>query len=84
MPLDAQGTLRINFPNLLYLKLASAQGVPAEGEEAAAFSEAKSPIEHFREFYRAQNPGQDWTEQKQALAMQALREAEETACGQSL
>ena len=84
MPLDAQGTLRINFPNLLYLKLASAQGVPAEGEEAAAFSEAKGPIEHFREFYRAQNPGQDWTEQKQALAMQALREAEETACGQSL
>lgn len=42
MPLDAQGTLRINFPNLLYLKLASAQGVPAEGRKPRAFRRRKA------------------------------------------
>lgn len=44
MPLDAQGTLRINFPNLLYLKLASAQGVPAEGRKPRAFRRRKARL----------------------------------------
>lgn len=53
-PLDPLGTLRVNLPNLLSLNLARLDA--GEGaEELSVAVEDLSPIEHFVEFYAAQN-----------------------------
>ena len=53
-PLDAVGSLKVTFPNLLhhqFIRLASEEG-PVE---AQAFEPSLSPLEHFISFYSVQN-----------------------------
>ncbi len=76
MLLDAMGALRINFPNLLHLKMQNLT-VGQEQEIESVQTEEKSPIEHFYDFYRLQNNGILPDEQRMLLIRQALREVEE-------
>ena len=77
MPLDARGALRINFPNLLHLRIKNAHTGQGKIELQIERAEEKTPLEHFCEFYAAQNNGEAPDAQRLALARQALLEAEE-------
>ena len=77
MPLDARGALRINFPNLLHLRIKNAHTGQGKIELQIERAEEKTPLEHFCEFYVAQNNGEAPDAQRLALARQALLEAEE-------
>lgn len=73
-PLDAVGSLKITFPNLLhhqFIHLAKEEG---EREEQA-FEPSLSPLEHFASFYTVQN-GQPPSEAQLDLVREIIQEGE--------
>ena len=71
-PLDAVGSLKITFPNLLhhqFVNLANEEGTV----EAQAFEPSLSPLEHFISFYSVQN-GRAPSEEQVGLVRQIIEE----------
>lgn len=77
LPMDARGSLRITFPNLLYLKMQNARLGQQTEEIVMEADEKKSPLEHFCDFYQKQNNGVQPDARRVALMRQALQEVEE-------
>ena len=73
-PLDAVGSLKVTFPNLLhhqFIRLADLESV----REEQAFEPSQSPLEHFISFYSVQN-GFAPSEEQVALVKMIIEEGE--------
>ena len=71
-PLDPVGTLRLTYPNLMNLQFAEISG--EGGAEAVAVNvQSVDPIDHFIEFYTAQNK-QPPTEEQLEIIREIIRE----------
>lgn len=75
-PLDPGGALLTLYPNLVGYRMVSALGGESVFEEMA-MDEQKSPLDHFRDFYKAQNGAEPGAEHL-AIMRRIIREAEET------
>ena len=71
-PLDAVGSLKVNFPNLLHHQFIRLAGEEAAVEEQA-FEPSLSPLEHFISFYSVQN-GQAPSEEQVDLVRKIIEE----------
>ena len=73
-PLDAVGSLKITFPNLLHHQFIHLSNEEAAREEQV-FEPSLSPLEHFEAFYTIQN-GFAPSEEQLALVREIIQEGE--------
>jgi len=76
-PLDAVGSLKVTFPNLLHHQFIRLAGEEAVREEQA-FEPGLSPMEHFISFYTAQNnqpPSQEQVDLVRQIIEEGVHEA---------
>lgn len=78
-PLDPIGSLRVNYPNLLGMKLESREYASGEVYAEADEAEGKSPLDHFMDFYAAQHGGREPDEARVKLMKSVLEKAEVSA-----
>lgn len=76
-PLDPIGTLRLTYPNLMNLQFAIDEGESA-WDNVNVNAHAVDPMEHFSEFYTAQN-GRAPTEEQMEIIREIIREGGEEA-----
>lgn len=76
-PLDAVGSLKITFPNLLHHQFIHLDSGEMNIEEQA-FEPSLSPLEHFEAFYTVQN-GFSPSEEQLALVREIIQEGENEA-----
>ncbi len=81
MPLDPGGALLTIYPNLVGYRMAELQGGTGEFT-GTTLDESKSPLEHFVDFYVAQNGSEPQPEHlaiMKRIIAQAQEDAHETA-----
>lgn len=75
--IDAMGTLRIRFPNLLHLRYLNIQGRDEAFVPEGTDIEDKSDLELFTEFFRMQNGDVPMNDRERGYFLQILQEMED-------
>lgn len=78
-PLDPIGALRVNYPNLLGMRLEALEAGEGETLVDIEAAEGKSPLEHFVDFYTAQHGGRAPDEARVRLMRELIDSAEAKA-----
>ena len=77
--LDPLGSLLITYPKLVQYRVENSRSCAQEDYVAAERVEEKTPLEHFVDFFFAQNNGQQPTDAQLELIRQVISEAEVNA-----
>ena len=75
-PIDPVGALLESYPNFMQLRLENSRTGQGAEITMPAQVEGRSPLEHFLQFFEAQNNGQPPTEAQLSLLRRAIEEAE--------
>ena len=76
-PLDAVGSLLLSYPNFVQLRMENSRTQAKEAAECQVDVQRRSPLEHFMDFFAAQNNGQTPDDAQIAMMRQLICEAEE-------
>lgn len=76
LQLDPIGALRITYPHLIGMRIQNSRTVETAAIMEETDAEAFSPLEHFVQFYQAQNNGQLPDEKRMAVITRIMEEAE--------
>ena len=76
LQLDPLGALRITYPHLLGMRIQNSRTVETAAVMEETDAEAFTPMEHFVQFYRAQNNDQMPDERRLAVIRRIIEEAE--------
>ncbi|MDD3217980.1 MAG: exonuclease SbcCD subunit D [Lachnospiraceae bacterium] len=74
VPMDAIGTLRTNYPNIMNLAVDNGKQMEGASQVFSENLENQSPMELFQEFYRGQSNNQDMSKKQEQILQDILKE----------